>query len=154
LALKPSISIVVIALALVAGVALGQKPSPAIASKARLDFEKVDAEPIPAIDDTMSCVQSNAAAVAVARVEERYLPYYRKGYCELFGALVTRDSDSFQAAAKDFTEAIANWPKKLVPRPPAGLPALAARARLEQGRTDAAPDTLRDLESIVKDPNC
>src|SRR2546422_423407 len=93
--------------------------------------------------DCFTIGSESRAEVAVARAEERYLPYYRKGYCELFGALVTRDSDSFQAAAKDFMEAIANWPKKLVPRPPAGLPALVSLARLEQGRSaDSYPDTL------------
>src|SRR5260221_5024708 len=126
-------------------VALGQKPSPAIASKASLDFEKVEAAAIPSLPDTMACVQSNAAAVASARFEERYLPYYRKGYCELFSALVTRDSATFQRAARDFTEAIANWPKKMIPRPPAGLRALVAVARIEQGRmADSYPDMPRD----------
>jgi tetratricopeptide (TPR) repeat protein len=153
--LKPSIPLIVIGLGLAEGLAIGQKPSPAIASKAQLDFEKVDAAPIPTLADTMSCMQSNAAALAAARVEERYLAYYRKGYCELFGALVTKDSDTFQAAAKDFTEAIANWPKKPVSVPPAGLRALAAISKLEQGRmADSYPDTLRDLESIAKDPSC
>jgi lipoprotein NlpI len=155
LALKPSKTLVAIAWSLAGAIAFGQSQSPAIASKARLDFEKVDAEPIPTIQDTMSCMQSNAAAVMVARVEERYLPFYRKGYCELFGALVNGNSDTFQAASKDFTEAIANWPRKLAARPPAGLRALAAIAKLEQGRTaDSYPDTIRDLEAVTGDPGC
>src|SRR5262245_60161383 len=103
----------------------------------------------------MSCAQSNAAAVAVVRAEEKYLPYYRKGYCELFGALVSGNADAFQAAAKDFTEAIANWPKKMGVTPPSGLRALAAIARIEQGRAaDSYPDTQRDLESITDNANC
>ena len=86
-----------------------------------------------------------------SRVEERYLAYYRKGYCELFGALVTKDSDTFQSAAKDFTDAIANWPKK-------GHFAAARRVaradcdfpQLERGlMADSYPETARDLTAIV-----
>ena len=151
--MKPYIALIVSGLALAEGIAFGQKPSPTLASKAQLDFEKVDAAPRPIVADTMSCMQSNAAALAAARVEERYILYYRKGYCELFGALVTKDSETFQAAAKDFTEAIVNWPKKLVTAPPAGLRALATISRMEQGRgADAYQETLRDLESVTKDP--
>jgi len=89
--LKPYIALIVSGLALAEGIAFCQKP-PALASKAQVDFEKVDAAPRPIVADTMSCMQSNAAALAAARVEERYILYYRKGYCELFGALVTKDS--------------------------------------------------------------
>src|SRR4030095_6091587 len=68
----------------------------------------------------------------------------------------TKDSETFQAAVKDFTEAAANWPKKLVvTAPPAGLRALAVIARLEQGRmADSYVDTQRDLEAITRDPGC
>ena len=106
--MKPSTAITVFAWFLAGAIALGQNPSAVLASKARLDFEKVDAEPVPTIADTEICVQSNAAAAPVSRPEERYAFYYRKGYCGLFSALLTGSSDSFQAAAKDFTETIAN----------------------------------------------
>jgi tetratricopeptide (TPR) repeat protein len=153
--LKPFIAIVVLAVSMAGAIALGQSQSRAITSKAKLDFEKVDAEPIPNIQDTNSCMQSNAAAVAAVRPEERYLVYYRKGYCELFAAVLTGAPDIFQAAAKDFTEAIANWPKKLASRPPAGLRAMVSIARLEQGRmADSIPDVPRDLASATSDPKC
>lgn len=130
------------------------RPSP-LASKASLDFDKVDAAPIPAVADTMSCVQSNAAAIPVVRAEERYLLHYRKGYCELFGAVLTGNSEGFRAAVTDFNETVANWPKKMVASPPAGLRALTAIARIEQGRmVDSYPDMLKDLTSIAADPNC
>lgn len=126
-----------------------------VISRARLDFEKVDSEPIPNVVDTTSCAQSNAAAIAVARPEDRYVFYYRKGYCELFAAVVTGSSESFQAAAKDFTETIANWPKKLPARIPAGLRALFSIARIEQGRmVDSYPDLAKDLGSVIADPAC
>src|SRR5262245_53826867 len=81
----------------------------------------------------MACVQSNAAALPATRAEERYLVHYRKGYCELFGAILNANADGFQAAARDFTEVIATWPKKATTRPPGGLRALIAIAHLEQG---------------------
>src|SRR5262249_44068589 len=140
-ALKLRIPILVLAWFMADGVLPAQNQTVVLTTKARLDFEKVDAEPIPAVADTMTCVQSHAAALPVTRLEERYLIHYRRGYCELFGAILTGNSDSFQAAARDFTEAIADWPKKLPARPPAGLRALIPIARLEQGRmADSYPE--------------
>lgn len=127
-----------------------------MAVKAELDFDKVDAAPVPKLADLMGCVQSNAAAVASARPDERYLYQYRKGYCELFAATINGASDGFRAAVTDFTEAIAVWPVKKYPLgPPAGLRALVAIARLEHGRAaDAYPDMTRDLTAIAADSNC
>ena len=103
----------------------------------------------------MSCVQSNAAAVAAVRTEERYLFQFRKGYCELFGAVVTGTSDGFRAAAADFTDAVFSWPLKTVPGPPSALPALISIAHLEQGRmVDSYPDLAREMESILAVSGC
>jgi tetratricopeptide (TPR) repeat protein len=156
--LKPFAAILVVA-AFVAGAAPGQAPAPLtpkdLAARAKADFEKVDAEPIPTVADTVACAQSNAIALSVARPEERYLLYYRKGYCELFSALPTGASDSFQAAANDFNEAIANWPKKAPTRPPGGLRALVSIAHLEQGRmADSYPGITGDLTATVSEPAC
>jgi len=147
--------IAIVTLLVVGTAALGQnRPSPLV-SKASLDFDKVDSAPIPTVSDTMRCVQSNAAAVPVVRPEERYLFNYRKGYCELFGAVLIGNSEGFQAAAADFNETVTNWPKKMVVGPPAGLRALSAIARIEQGRmVDSYPDIVKDLTSIAADPNC
>jgi tetratricopeptide (TPR) repeat protein len=124
-------------------------------AKAKLDFEKVDAQPIPDVAATAGCVQSNAAALPVTRPEERYLVYYRKGYCELFGGVLTGASDNFQAAVRDFTEAVASWPKKAPTRPPVGLRALIEIAKLEQGRmADSYPDLARDLEAVIAEQSC
>jgi tetratricopeptide (TPR) repeat protein len=118
--------------------------------KAKADFDKVDAEPIPDAASTEACVQSNAAAIPVTRAEDRYLVYYRKGYCELFGALISGASDSFQGAARDFNEAIGNWPKKATTPPPGGLRALIWITHLEQGRAaDTYPDLGRELGTLV-----
>jgi tetratricopeptide (TPR) repeat protein len=123
--------------------------------QAKADFDKVDAAPIPDIVSTQACVQSNAAALLVTRAEERYLVYYRKGYCELFRALIDGAADSFQDAARDFTEAIAAWPKKAATPPPGGLRALVAISHLENGRlANSYPDLGRDLGAVVDDPGC
>jgi hypothetical protein len=98
----------------------------------------------------MTCVQSNAAALAVVRPEERYLFHYRKGYCELFGAVLTSNSDGFRAAAGDFSEAISNWPTKTLAGPPAGLLALVAIAHVEQGRAaDSYLDLAKELDAKI-----
>jgi tetratricopeptide (TPR) repeat protein len=146
-------AILVLALA-VTGLAPGQSPALS-AAKAKADFEKVDSEPIPTIVSTLACVQSNAAALPLVRPDERYLVYYRKGYCELFGALPTGASETFQAAARDFADVIANWPKKATTPPPGGLRALISIAHLEQGRmADSYPDMERDLGAVVAQPAC
>ncbi len=115
----------------------------------------MDATAIPEMDETTACVESNAAALALVKADERFLIYYRKGYCELFGALSTEASRGFQAAAQDFTETIANWPKKAGATPPRGLRGLIAIAHIEQGRmADSYPDIERDLSQVVNNPGC
>ncbi len=151
--MKPFAAILVVALTPI-GIVTGQSPS-AVVAKAQADFEKVDSEAIPTIVSTLACAQSNAAALPVVRPEERYLIYYRKGYCELFGAVPSGASDSFQAAARDFIDTIANWPKKAAAPPPGGLRALIAISHIEQGRmADSYPDTARDLGAVVAEPSC
>ena len=152
--LKLSAAIPVIAL-LAAACAAGQTPPLSLRIKAKFDFDKVDATPIPDIAATQACVQSNAAALPVTRAEERYLIYYRRGYCELFGALADGASEVFQAAAKDFMEALVNWPKKAATPAPAGLKALVSIAHLEQGRmADSYPDLARELTAQAAEPAC
>ena len=75
---------------------------------------------------------SRTRPLPAAKIDERYLIYYRKGYCELFGAVVTGES-ALQDAAKDFTG------RRQLAEEGAGAAAhrsaaLAAIARLEQGR--------------------
>jgi hypothetical protein len=141
--LKPTLVLLALSLA-----ALGQNRLSPVVAKAVQDFERVDAAPLPKIEDTMSCVQSQAAALPAVRPEERFLYQYRKGYCELLGAAVTSNSERFRAAAADFEAALANWPGRMA-GPPAGLPAMLAIARLDQGRgLDAFPDLARDLTAV------
>ena len=147
------LSITILAMSMAA---FGQVRPPAAVVKAGADFDKVDAAPVPILANTMACVQSNAAAAAAVRADERYLYQYREGYCELFGAILNGASEGFRAAANDFNEAIVEWPVKRYPAgPPAGLRGLAAIARLEQGRAaDAYPEIARDLTAVASDTNC
>src|SRR5215470_951024 len=117
-ALKLAAQILITALWL-AGIAAAQNHGAAFAAKALSDFDRVDSEPIPALADAQACVQSSAAAIQAVKPEERYLYLYKKGYCELFAGLASGQSESFHAAAQDFTEANSNWPKKAAVRPPA-----------------------------------
>ena len=140
---------------LAAGCVPGHAQPLSLRVKAQGDFDKVDASPIPDLASTQACVQSNEAAIPATRADERYLLYYRKGYCELFRGLIDGASDSFQNAAKDFTEAIATWPKKATTPPPGGLRALVPIAHVEQGRlADSYPDLGRELSAIVEQPDC
>ena len=50
--------------------ALGQNRLSPVVTRAVQDFERVDAAPLPKIEDTMSCVQSQAAALPAVRPEE------------------------------------------------------------------------------------
>jgi tetratricopeptide (TPR) repeat protein len=135
---------------LAAGCIPGFAQPQSLREKAKADFDKVDAEPIPDAASTEACVQSNAAAIPVTRAEDRYVVYYRKAYCELFGALISGASEGFQGAARDFSEAIGNWPKKAATPPPGGLRALVWIAHLEQGRAvDTYPDLGRELGTLV-----
>jgi tetratricopeptide (TPR) repeat protein len=138
-----------------AGCAAGQTQPLTLRVKAKFDFDKVDASPIPDIATTQACVQSNAAALLVTKPTERYLIYYQKGYCELFEALIDGASETFQAAAKDFTEAMVNWPKKPAAPPPGAVKGLILIAHLEQGRmANSYPDMERELGELVKEPEC
>jgi tetratricopeptide (TPR) repeat protein len=52
-------------------------------------------------------------------------------------------------------EAQVNWPKKAATPAPGGLKALAAIARLEQGRmADSYPDLGRELSALAAEPGC
>src|SRR5688572_24167170 len=126
-----------------------------IDQKAQGDFDKVDAAPRPALRDAMACAQSQAAWISILKPQQRYIGHYRRAYCQLFGALLSGDSSAFQAAERDFSDAITNWPAKGGSAIPAGLRVLALIARLEGGRAaDAHPTIARDLQAAIADPAC
>src|ERR1035441_10697811 len=84
----------------------------ALALKAQSDFGRVEMTARPRIPESQTCVQSQAAALAVSLPEDRSLLYYRKGYCAIAGAAASQDPLQFQAAAEDFDKAVEAWPER------------------------------------------
>jgi tetratricopeptide (TPR) repeat protein len=119
----------------------------ALVARAQADFDRVVLAPAPTLHDTNICIQSQAALIPVATPEEAPVFQFRKGYCTLAAALVTREPNAFLQAASAFDQAIAAWPargvfliKKVQPEPlPSVLPVLASVARLSAGKGDAKP---------------
>src|SRR5262245_52074257 len=119
----------------------------ALVSKSESDFRRVEFASTPALKDVEACVQSEVSLIPVATPEELPLAQYRKGYCRLAGAAITRNVAEFRDAAADFDKAVENWPpplppgassKRKPPEPmPAALPILAGIARIHAGIDDA-----------------
>ena len=122
------------------------------AQKAQHDFERVDSAPIPSIQDALACSQSHQALLATPLVEQRFLAHYRKGYCELFAAVLLQDAGQFRSAAAEFGHSVADWPPRLRAINPQGVRILAAIARLEGGR-NTVPGTA-ELEQVLGAGEC
>ncbi|HWB96766.1 MAG TPA: hypothetical protein VG672_08695, partial [Bryobacteraceae bacterium] len=104
--------------------------------RAQTDFERVVLPASPQLGDTATCIQSQAALVPVARPEELSQVHFRKGYCLLLHAIMTRDAGESRQADTEFRAALASWPvpKGAAPAPPpdaAGLRVLSAIARIQ-----------------------
>src|SRR5690349_1912494 len=82
----------------------------ALTLKAQTDFDKVEMAPIPALGDTGTCVQSQAALLPVSAPEDLPQVYYRKAYCALAAATIKGNNREFLAAAAEFDRAIEAWP--------------------------------------------
>lgn len=130
----------------------------ALALRAQTDFDRVELSPAPALPDTLACVQSEAMVLPVARPSELSLIYYRKGYCELLEAAVTRARTAYRDAARDLEKAEEAWPQRakrgtVVPPVASGLRVLADAAHLlADGNTD--PRVTHDLEDAVSHEEC
>jgi tetratricopeptide (TPR) repeat protein len=116
-----------------------------LALRAQADFVRVELSATPQLRDTEACAQSVAAMLPLADPGEAALLHFRKGYCRLTAALITRDKSGFAEAAGDFDRAVAAWvaqprDRSLVAEPaPSALRALAAIARLAEGAGDPTP---------------
>ena len=119
----------------------------ALVTRAQTDFDRVVLAPAPSLHDTNICTQSQAALIPVATPEEAPVFQFRKVYCTLAAALITKEPNAFTQAAFAFDQAIAGWPargvfliKKVQPEQlPSVLPVLASIARLSAGKGDAKP---------------
>jgi tetratricopeptide (TPR) repeat protein len=130
----------------------------ALALRAQSDFDRVELSATSSLPETLACVQSQAMVLPVTRPTEMSLIYYRKGYCELMGAAVSKEHSGYRDAAHDFEKAIAAWPDRIkrgqaIPPVSSGLRVLADAAHLlADGNTD--PRVNHDLEEAVSRPEC
>jgi tetratricopeptide (TPR) repeat protein len=75
---------------------------------AQAAFDRVDGNTSAPLTAASACVQAQAAALAVALPAEQPALHYRKGYCELTAAAVTRAPAAFSDAAAELDRAGAN----------------------------------------------
>jgi len=73
----------------------------ALLADAQAAFDRVDGNTSAPLGDASACVQMQAAALAVALPAEQSSLHYRKGYCELTVAAITRASSAFTDAAAE-----------------------------------------------------
>ena len=73
----------------------------ALLADAQRAFDRMERSPSPQLAEASACVQVEAAALAVALPAGEASLYYRKGYCELALAAVTRAPSRFAEAASD-----------------------------------------------------
>ena len=75
----------------------------ALAIQAQSQFDRVElAAAAPDLRDTIQCTQAQAALLPVALPEELAALHYRKGFCTLAGAAITRNTAQFADAAAEF----------------------------------------------------
>jgi hypothetical protein len=135
----------------------------ALALRAQSDFDRVESAAHLQLQETNGCIQSQAAAISVAPRAELSSLYFRKGYCALMGAILTRQPADFLDAAASFDKSIETWPdatgrnlKNEVPQAvSSGLRILAAVSRLE-GDPAAAQGgpTRQELDAAVAKAAC
>src|SRR5580698_1027348 len=83
--------------------------------KAQSDFDRVDLSGVARLEDAGACVQSQAAALAVAPPADAALLHYHKGFCLLAGAASTHRAEAYSAAADELDKAIEAWPARVPP---------------------------------------
>lgn len=110
---------------------------PALALKAQADFDRVDLAGVVRLEDAGQCVQSQAAALAVAAPADASLLHYRKGFCLLAAATSERAAD-YSAAADEFEKAIETWPARTPP------------AQAKRGVVEPVSPALRVLATVAR----
>jgi tetratricopeptide (TPR) repeat protein len=135
----------------------------ALAIRAQSDFDRVESNLHPELQQTNGCIQSQAMAMAVALRAELSSLYYRKGYCALIGATLTRRPADFLDAAAAFDKSIEAWPDATARNlrngtpsaVPSGLRILAAVSRLEADPAAAATGpTRQEIDAAVDTAVC
>lgn len=123
------------------------------AEQARAAFDKVDSSAVPALQDTMLCMQAHAALLPAVSPDQQYLVHYRRGYCALLGAVVSKDAAEFREASREFSLAIEKRAANAAPAHSGLLAGLGiAQARGSPG--SIPPEALRNLEAAAQRSNC
>ena len=137
---------------LAAGALFAGDERQALLLRAQADFERVYLSATPRLAETQACMLSQAALLPVSAPGELARLHFRRGYCTLTGALITREPGAFADAARAFDQAATAWaaPPKAgtaAPQPvPSALHLLSAIAVLEGGAgAEALPDLDRKL---------
>jgi tetratricopeptide (TPR) repeat protein len=119
----------------------------ALSLRAQSDFDRVALAAAPPLRDATACIQSEAAIIPVATPEELPIVHFRKGYCTLASAGITRDPAAWRDAADEFDRVREAWPARAAVlarrRQPAepvssGVRVLAQIARLEANDAELA----------------
>ena len=83
----------------------------ALSLRAQSDFDRVAHASGQELPDATRCEQSQAAWLTIAPAGDLTQAHFRKGYCALAAALVTRQEEDFRAAAAEFDNALKTWPE-------------------------------------------
>jgi len=138
-------------------------PQAAVALKAQAKFERVELAGTAGLPEADACIQSQAAALAIAPPAAQSQLHYRKGFCLLAEAAATRRPEDFSTAAAEFDRAIQAWPDRMRNKPKhqaaepvsEGLRALAAIARLQTAPDAAGLERARgELAALGASPAC
>jgi tetratricopeptide (TPR) repeat protein len=135
----------------------------ALTLRGQSDFDRVKLAAVPQLADAYTCIQSQAALLPVASRFDLPLVRYRKGFCALILASMTRKAGDFTNAAADLDAAVAAWPGR-IDKPPKGmvvepvssaLPLLSAIARLNTGPDSAGTDAgVKAIGEAEARPDC
>ncbi|SRR5579883_3293301 len=85
----------------------------ALVRKAKAAFDLAVLSPQPQLPETSSCIQLQASLLPVATREELPVVHYRRGYCLLISAALTRNAAGFRDAAMAFDQAVSAWPNRV-----------------------------------------
>ena len=78
----------------------------ALVARAEAPFRQVENTNTPTLLQVEACVQMQASWIPVAAPEDLPVAHYRKGYCRLAGAAITRNANEFREAANDLDKAV------------------------------------------------
>jgi tetratricopeptide (TPR) repeat protein len=136
----------------------------ALVMKAQAEFDRVALAGVSRLEDAGQCVQSQAAALAVAVPADATLLHYRKGFCLMAEAATTQRPGAYAVASDEFDKAIEAWPartppvgaRKGVTEPVSpGLKVLASIARLKADASAADLERARkELTAAAASPVC